>query len=79
VLLGAGSYGRVYKGRWQGRDVAVKVLHHNALSAARVANEVDLMMSFKHPNIVQAYHFVTWVMCGGKRKRVHGLTAKVRA
>jgi len=25
VLIGAGSFGRVYKGRWQGRDVAVKV------------------------------------------------------
>jgi len=25
VLIGAGSYGRVYKGRWCGRDVAVKV------------------------------------------------------
>jgi hypothetical protein len=25
-----------------------------------VANEVDLMMSFAHPHVVCAYHFVTW-------------------
>ncbi|KAI8468625.1 MAG: hypothetical protein J3K34DRAFT_477631 [Monoraphidium minutum] len=56
VLLGAGSFGRVYKGRWQGRDVAVKVMIHDASVARSVAREIDLVMSFKHPNIVQAYH-----------------------
>jgi hypothetical protein len=39
VLLGAGSYGRVYKGRWRGRDVAVKVMTHDMPAAERVANE----------------------------------------
>ncbi|KAF6258192.1 hypothetical protein COO60DRAFT_1144751 [Scenedesmus sp. NREL 46B-D3] len=47
VLLGVGSFGRVYKGRWRGMDVAVKVLHHDSSTAAAVANEVDLVMSFK--------------------------------
>jgi hypothetical protein len=28
-------------------DVAVKVLHHDAQTAASVANEVDLVMSFR--------------------------------
>eukprot|EP00877_Chromochloris_zofingiensis_P009686 jgi/Chrzof1/4971/Cz15g06230.t1 len=42
-------------------EVAIKVLQHNSGSAVRVANEVDLMMSFKHPNVVQAYHFVSWI------------------
>ncbi len=49
VLLGAGSYGRVYKGRWHNTDVAVKVMEHNARMAAVVANEASLMMSFNHP------------------------------
>ncbi len=43
-LLGAGSYGRVYRGRWRDRDVAVKVLQHNSARAARVSVECDLVM-----------------------------------
>eukprot|EP00775_Hariotina_reticulata_P011575 gene11575-11719_t len=60
VLLGAGSFGKVFKGRWRGMEVAVKVLQHSKAATADVANEVDLMMSFHHQNIVSAYHFVTW-------------------
>eukprot|EP00879_Flechtneria_rotunda_P003461 GHRR01003690.1.p1 GENE.GHRR01003690.1~~GHRR01003690.1.p1 ORF type:complete len:696 (+),score=190.53 GHRR01003690.1:393-2480(+) len=60
VLLGAGSFARVYCGKWRGLDTAVKVLQHSQAAAASVANEVDLMMSFQHPNVVSAHHFVTW-------------------
>eukprot|EP00882_Tetradesmus_deserticola_P028491 GHRQ01031745.1.p1 GENE.GHRQ01031745.1~~GHRQ01031745.1.p1 ORF type:complete len:297 (+),score=127.30 GHRQ01031745.1:3-893(+) len=41
-------------------DVAVKVLQHSRAAAPSVANEVDLMMSFAHPHVVCAHHFVTW-------------------
>jgi serine/threonine protein kinase len=47
-------------GRWMGRVVAVKVLHHSIKSAELVLNEVNLMLSFKHPNVVRAYHVINW-------------------
>ena len=61
MLLGAGSFGRVYKGRWRGRDVAVKVmLHGDRGQSERVRSEIALMLSLRHANIVEALHFVAW-------------------
>lgn len=59
VLLGSGSFGRVYRAKWRERDVAVKVIEHDSRMAAAVANEVQLMLSCNHPNVVRAYHYIT--------------------
>ncbi|WIA34787.1 hypothetical protein OEZ86_013090 [Tetradesmus obliquus] len=59
-LLGQGSFGRVYRAYWAGREVAVKVIDHDSEAHAAVANEVELMLSFNHPNVVRALHCVTW-------------------
>uniref|UniRef100_A0A383VEV7 Protein kinase domain-containing protein n=1 Tax=Tetradesmus obliquus TaxID=3088 RepID=A0A383VEV7_TETOB len=56
-LLGAGSFGRVYRGRWNGMEVAVKVIEHDASSAVEVENEVLLIMGLQHECIVAAYHY----------------------
>jgi serine/threonine protein kinase len=56
-----GSFGRVYQGRWNSTDVAVKVIEHDAARAGEVENEVLLMMGLAHDNIVAAYHYVTYV------------------
>ncbi|KAK9794907.1 hypothetical protein WJX73_003974 [Symbiochloris irregularis] len=60
-LLGRGSYGRVYKGRWKGVAVAIKVVDHmtaagNAVDAAR---ESVLSTSVQHPNVVVTYKICT--------------------
>jgi hypothetical protein len=47
AAAGAGSFGRVYRGVWRELTVAVKVLQHDSTTAAAVANEVDLVMSFR--------------------------------
>jgi serine/threonine protein kinase len=62
-LLGAGSFGRVYKGRWNNTDVAVKVIQHDAAQAEEVEDEVLLMMGLQHDCIVAAYHYVTYTKC----------------
>jgi hypothetical protein len=37
-----------------------QVLQHDSSTAASISNEVDLVMSFRHENIVRAYYFITW-------------------
>jgi hypothetical protein len=51
VLLGTGSFARVYHGSWRGMDVAVKVLQHDSSTAAAISNEVDLTMSFRYVRV----------------------------
>ncbi|PRW58787.1 kinase isoform B [Chlorella sorokiniana] len=70
-LLGRGAYGRVYKGRWNGAIVAVKVVEHSvaangqpsccahggceACGSNALAREPLLCMSVSHPNCVTTY------------------------
>ncbi|KAF8058450.1 STY13 [Scenedesmus sp. PABB004] len=60
-LIGTGAYGRVYRARWRGGDVAVKCMEHDAAAVASVANEVHIVMSFASPYIVRAYACYTFV------------------
>jgi hypothetical protein len=41
VLVGAGSFGRVFAGRLGSQEVAIKVLHHDDATALQVASEVS--------------------------------------
>lgn len=60
VMLGAGSFGKVYKGKWKNKTVAVKVIQHDSGVGDKVGNEVTLMLSFRHRNVVQALYYVMW-------------------
>ena len=50
-MIGVGSYGRVYRGRWRSRHVAVKRILHSASEAAKMARESALSLALKHPNV----------------------------
>eukprot|EP00009_Paramoeba_aestuarina_P014468 CAMPEP_0201534276 /NCGR_PEP_ID=MMETSP0161_2-20130828/55802_1 /ASSEMBLY_ACC=CAM_ASM_000251 /TAXON_ID=180227 /ORGANISM="Neoparamoeba aestuarina, Strain SoJaBio B1-5/56/2" /LENGTH=398 /DNA_ID=CAMNT_0047938821 /DNA_START=204 /DNA_END=1396 /DNA_ORIENTATION=- len=60
VRIGVGSFAEVYKGRWRGVTVAVKILLpsknvDNVKLAASFASEVSLMSKLHHPNILTFY------------------------
>eukprot|EP00884_Botryococcus_braunii_P016253 jgi/Botrbrau1/3310/Bobra.0048s0007.1 len=61
-LIGQGGYGRVYKGRWQGALVAVKIVENQhtpqatpEAAQARAYRESILSSSLAHPNVVATY------------------------
>uniref|UniRef100_A0A383WP55 Protein kinase domain-containing protein n=1 Tax=Tetradesmus obliquus TaxID=3088 RepID=A0A383WP55_TETOB len=60
VLLGAGSFGRVYKGRWHSSDVAIKIMSCTRAELGRVLREAEVMMQLNHPNIVRAFQASVW-------------------
>ncbi|GLC37176.1 hypothetical protein PLESTB_000988200 [Pleodorina starrii] len=55
--IGTGSFGKVFRGSWQGRPVAVKVLQYGAELCKAVHNEVLLSQTLRHPNVVAALCF----------------------
>ncbi|GLC39870.1 hypothetical protein PLESTF_000919300 [Pleodorina starrii] len=59
-LLGKGSYGRVYRGMWNGAQVAVKVLETiQSDDGGLEVLEAVLGSQISHPNIVQTYKHCT--------------------
>ncbi|WIA33471.1 hypothetical protein OEZ86_006600 [Tetradesmus obliquus] len=60
VLLGSGSFGRVYRGCWHGTDVAVKIISCTPDELPKVLKEAEVMMQLHHPNIVRAYQCSVW-------------------
>ena len=62
-LLGKGSFGNVYKGKWkekpeavQSIDVAVKAPRNDA----QVAYEIKTLKKANHPNILKFYDKIEW-------------------
>ena len=57
-LLGRGSFGEVHSAVWRGTPVAVKRLLRNRITVDDLAafkQECDLMLTLRHPNIVQLF------------------------
>ena len=52
---------RVFKGRWHGMDVAVKIMDPcNPDTLPRVLKEAEVMMTLEHQNVVKAYQCSVW-------------------
>lgn len=60
-LIGEGSFGQVWRGRWSGLDIAVKILRQNVLEVggefvqAEFEREIEFMQRTRHPNIVRFF------------------------
>ncbi|WIA28307.1 hypothetical protein OEZ86_010858 [Tetradesmus obliquus] len=68
VLLGAGSFGRVYRGKWHSNDVAIKIMSTSPAELPRVLKEAEIMIGLQHDNIVRALH----CMVVDKQAALHG-------
>jgi len=57
--IGSGTFGTVYRAKWQGFDVAVKQLNKvDASASAALQKEAMIMMGVSSPNIVRVYGLV---------------------
>ncbi|CAL5221171.1 g3314 [Coccomyxa viridis] len=63
ALLGRGSFGKVYKGRWKGAMVAVKIIEHSADINSKIEGFRENVVSsnIQHPNVLITYKAIT---CG---------------
>ena len=58
--LGAGQFGEVWMGEWNGKvPVAIKAFKEGIMPIQEFLKEVKLMISFRHPNLIQLYAVCT--------------------
>ena len=55
-LLGEGGFAEVCKGRYDGKDVAVKKIQIRKCEEAMYAREEGFLTRNKHPNILEFFH-----------------------
>ncbi|KAJ8450895.1 hypothetical protein Cgig2_032520 [Carnegiea gigantea] len=52
-LIGFGGHGRVYRGKYNDQDVALKVIEFESLECSRNFQEVGLLSRLNHPNVLK--------------------------
>ena len=55
TFIAEGTSGKVWKGRWQGMQVAVKMYKPNALNRETAINEIQLMRRMQHQSLLRLY------------------------
>ena len=55
--LGAGGSGTVYRGTYQGSDVAIKKIQIHRLTGERLDREHEAMQKLEHPNVLKLIHW----------------------
>eukprot|EP00208_Stichococcus_sp_RCC1054_P001625 CAMPEP_0206147012 /NCGR_PEP_ID=MMETSP1473-20131121/32126_1 /ASSEMBLY_ACC=CAM_ASM_001109 /TAXON_ID=1461547 /ORGANISM="Stichococcus sp, Strain RCC1054" /LENGTH=1059 /DNA_ID=CAMNT_0053543779 /DNA_START=733 /DNA_END=3909 /DNA_ORIENTATION=+ len=81
-MLGRGSYGRVYRGRWHGAMVAIKVIDATPFGeddAVNSARESLLAASMSHPNVIATYKICSVRMGPGESGEITPSAATPKA
>jgi serine/threonine protein kinase len=55
--LGAGGFGTVYRGTYQGLEVAIKKIQIDRLTAERLGREHEAMQKLEHSNVLKLIHW----------------------
>ena len=69
-LLGSGSFGSVFRARWLGVNIAVKVIDHepgSQTSTGCIEREAMISAATSHPNVVTCFRVMT--RCGESNRR----------
>ena len=69
---GRRSYGKVYKGRWRGGTVAIKVIAHDGSVASQMSalRESLLCKNITHPNVVRKPSSSSSLWCWASRSDI---------
>lgn len=61
-LIGTGRYGEVYRGKWRGEDVAVKIFSSRDECSWNREAEIYQTVMLRHENILGKWVHESWVV-----------------
>lgn len=77
--LATGGAGRVFRATWAGSEVAVRVLHTPSTAAEQSEQQLQQLVSLRHPNVLRTHCCVTFTPQGAPRETCEAARAAAAA